>query len=187
MQPQRRTLAHEFTMTPVSCSTVKNTIQSVSTITCSLDPLLTFVIKNYVDLLSPMIIYIVNQSLITGEFPSLLKLSHVRPRLKNITSTRRFLRTTDLDSSKFKETTLYMFLQIFCHLQFELQSTELKIYSVRKMLIKYKNKGKTTGFPIVEFDLFLTFEIKCPYLHLTVSSLSIITLLSNLHMLWFDK
>ena len=82
MQPQRRTLAHEFTMTPVSCSTVKNTIQSVSTKTCSLDPLLTFVIKNYVDLLSPMIIYIVNQSLITGEFPSLLKLSHVRPRLK---------------------------------------------------------------------------------------------------------
>ena len=74
MQPQRRTLAHEFTMTPVSCSTVKNTIQSVSTKTCSLDPLLTFVIKNYVDLISPMITYIVNQSLTKEEFPSLLKL-----------------------------------------------------------------------------------------------------------------
>ena len=82
MQPQRRTLAHEFTMTPVSCSSVKNTVQYLSTKTCSLDPLPTFVIKNYVDLLSPMITNIVNQSLTTGEFPSLLKLSHVRPRLK---------------------------------------------------------------------------------------------------------
>ena len=37
MQPQRRTLAYKFTMTPVSCSTVKNTIQSLSNKTCSLD------------------------------------------------------------------------------------------------------------------------------------------------------
>ena len=82
MQPQRRTLAYEFTMTPVSCSTVKNTIQSLSNKTCSLDPIPTFVIKNYADSISPIITNIVNQSLITGEFPSLLKLSHVRPRLK---------------------------------------------------------------------------------------------------------
>ena len=84
LQPQRRTLAHEFTLTSVSvsCSTIENTIHSLSTKTCSLDPLPTFVIKNYVDLLSPMITNIVNQSLIEGEFPSLLKLSHVRPRLK---------------------------------------------------------------------------------------------------------
>ena len=82
MQPQHRTLAHEFTMTPLFCSTVKNTIHCLSTKTCSLDPLPTFVIKNYVDLLSPMIANIVNQSLTKGEFPSLLKLSHVRPRLK---------------------------------------------------------------------------------------------------------
>ena len=82
MQPQRGTLAHEFTMTPVSCSTVKNTIQCLSTKTCSLDSLPTFAIKNYVDLLSPMITNTVNQSLTTGEFPSLLKLSHLRPHLK---------------------------------------------------------------------------------------------------------
>ena len=67
---------------PVSCSTVNNTIQSLSTKTCPLDPFPTFVIKNYADLLSPMITNIVNQSLTTGEFPSLLKLSHVRPHLK---------------------------------------------------------------------------------------------------------
>ena len=37
----------------------------------------------------------------------------------------------------------YMFQQILCFLQFELQSTELNIiYSVRKMQIKYKNKLK---------------------------------------------
>ena len=78
----RRTLAYEFTMTPVSCSTVKNTIQSLSNKTCSLDPIPTFVIKHYADSISPIITNIVNQSLIAGEFPSLLKLSHVRPRLK---------------------------------------------------------------------------------------------------------
>ena len=71
MQPQRRTLAYEFTMTPVSCSTVKNTIQSLSNKTCSLDPIPTFVIKNYADSISPIVTNIVNQSLITGEFPSL--------------------------------------------------------------------------------------------------------------------
>ena len=69
-------------MTPVSCSSVKNIIQSLPTKTCSLDPLSTFVIKNYEHLLSPMIPNIVNQSLTTGEFPSVLKLSHVRPHLK---------------------------------------------------------------------------------------------------------
>ena len=79
VQPQRRILAHEFTMTLVSCSSVKNIIQSLSTKTCSLNPLSTIVIKNYVHLLSPMIPNIVNQSLTTGEVPSVLKLSHVRP------------------------------------------------------------------------------------------------------------
>ena len=66
-------------MTLVSCSSVKNIIQSLSTKTCSLNPLFTIVIKNYVHLLSPMIPNIVNQSLTTGGFPSVLKLSHVRP------------------------------------------------------------------------------------------------------------
>ena len=75
-------LAHEVNLMRVSCSTVKNTNQSLSTKTGSLDPLPTYVIKNYVDLLSPVETNIVNQSLSTGEFPSPLSLSHVRPRLK---------------------------------------------------------------------------------------------------------
>ena len=79
VQPQRRILADEFMMTPVSCSSVKSIIQSLSTKTCSFNPLSTIVIKNYVHLLSPMIPNIVNQSLMMGEFPSVLKLSHVRP------------------------------------------------------------------------------------------------------------
>ena len=66
MQPQRRTLAEEFTMMPVSCSTVKNIIQSLSTKTYSLVPLPTFVIKNCADLLPPMLANIVNQSLTTA-------------------------------------------------------------------------------------------------------------------------
>ena len=70
------------TMTPVSCSTVKNTIQSLSNKTCSLDPIPTFVVKNYADSISLIITNIINQSLIAGEFPSLLKSSHVHPRLK---------------------------------------------------------------------------------------------------------
>lgn len=75
-------LAHEFNLIPVSCSTVKNIIQSLSTKIGSLDPLPTYIIKNYVDLLSPVITNIINQSLSTVQFPSPLKLSHVRPRLK---------------------------------------------------------------------------------------------------------
>ena len=62
MQPQCWTSAKEFTMMPVSCSTVKNIIQSLPTKTCSLHPIPTFVIKNYIDLLSPTITYIVNLS-----------------------------------------------------------------------------------------------------------------------------
>ena len=75
-------LSHEFNLMLVSCSTVKNTIQSLSTKTGSLDPLPTYMIKNYVDLLSPVITNIVKQSLSTGEFLSPLRLSHVRPCLK---------------------------------------------------------------------------------------------------------
>lgn len=82
MQSQSPPLAHKFNLMRVSCSTVKNTIQSLSTKTGSLDSLPTYVITNYVDFLSPVITNIVNQSLSTGEFPSPLKLSHVRPRLK---------------------------------------------------------------------------------------------------------
>ena len=66
----------------VSCSTVKNTIQSLATRTGSLDPFPTYVIKNHVDLLSPVMTRIVNQSPSAGEFRPPLKLSHVRPRLK---------------------------------------------------------------------------------------------------------
>ena len=66
----------------VSCPTVKNTIQSLSTKTGPLDPLPTYVIKNYVDFLSPVVTNKVSQPLSTGEFRSPLKLSHVRPRLK---------------------------------------------------------------------------------------------------------
>lgn len=82
MQSQSPLLADEFNLMRVSCSTVKNTIQSLSTKTGSLDPLPTYAIRNYVDFLSPVITNIVNQSLSTGEFPSPLKLSHVRSRLK---------------------------------------------------------------------------------------------------------
>ena len=92
MQSPSPPLAHEFNLMRVSCSTVKNTIQSLSTKTCSLDPLPTYVIKNYVDFLSPVITNIVNQSLSTGEFPSPLKLSHVRPRLKKDNLDKEFFK-----------------------------------------------------------------------------------------------
>ena len=63
MQSQSPPLAHEVNLMRVSCSTVKNTNQSLSTKTGSLDPFPTYVIKNYVDFLSPVITNIVNQSL----------------------------------------------------------------------------------------------------------------------------
>ena len=144
---QDAVVAHEFTMTPVSCSTIKNTIQSLSTKTCSLDPLPTFVIKNFVDLLSPMITNIVNQSLTTGEFPSFLKLSHVRPRLKKDNLDKEILKNYRPVANipllsqvieKVVATQTYNYLEA-CNLMPTMQSAYRKHHSTETTLLRVTN------------------------------------------------
>ena len=59
-------------------------ITSLSNKTCFLDPISTLVVKDNIDSVLPVLSEIVRRSLITqGMFPTILKESHVHPRLKN--------------------------------------------------------------------------------------------------------
>ena len=66
----------------LSCHTVKQIIRSLSSKSCSLDPVPTHILKNYIDAIGPVITVIVNESLTSGEFPSALKRSLIRLVLK---------------------------------------------------------------------------------------------------------
>ena len=65
-----------------SCDTAKQIIRSLSSKSCSLDPVPTHILKNHLDVIRPVIIAIVNESLTSGEFPSPLKRSLIRLVLK---------------------------------------------------------------------------------------------------------
>ncbi|CAH3107970.1 unnamed protein product [Pocillopora meandrina] len=64
--------------------------------TCDLDPIPTSVLKQHVLELAPIITRIVCASLASGEFPSSLKTSIVRPKLKKPDLDSKFTRTFDL-------------------------------------------------------------------------------------------
>ena len=55
------------------------------------------------------------------------------------------------------------------------------------LMIRLTTRQACLMYQLPAKRFFLTFEIKCTYVHLTVSSLSIITLLSNLHMFSYDR
>ena len=57
-------------------------IRSMSSKTCSLDPIPTHVVKNHLNLLLPAIQTIIISSLSSGTFPAQLKISQVKPKLK---------------------------------------------------------------------------------------------------------
>ena len=57
---------------------------SLSYKTCFLDPILTLVVNDNIDSVLPVLSEIVRRSLTPGIFPTILKESHVHPRLKNI-------------------------------------------------------------------------------------------------------
>ena len=57
-------------------------IRSMPSKTCSLDPIPTHVVKNHLNLLLPAIQSIIISSLSSGTFPSQLKISQVKPKLK---------------------------------------------------------------------------------------------------------
>ena len=57
-------------------------IRSLSSKSCSLDPIPTHLLKNHLDAIAPVITAIVNESLTSGEFPSALIQPLIRPVLK---------------------------------------------------------------------------------------------------------
>lgn len=61
---------------------IQDIITSMPAKTCSLDPIPTHVVKNHLELLTPVIGNIIRSSLSVGLFPNQLKISHVGPRLK---------------------------------------------------------------------------------------------------------
>ena len=67
---------------PPSNKNVKDIITSFSNKTCALDPIPTHIVKANINLLLPFISRIVRQSIATGVFPTSLKTSLVRPKLK---------------------------------------------------------------------------------------------------------
>ena len=66
---------------PVTSTTVRKTVMKSPTKSCQLDPIPTSVVKQ-IPMLIPVITKIINASVNTGEFPSQLKSSLVRPTLK---------------------------------------------------------------------------------------------------------
>ena len=151
----------------VSCSTVKNTIQSLSTKTGSLDPLPTYVIKNYVDFLSPVITNIVNQSLSTGEFRSPLKLSHVRPRLKKDNLDKEIFKNYCIPFlskviEKVAATQAYSYLETY-NLIPTMQSAYRKHHSTETTLLRMtydilRTTERRQGVVLVLLDLSAAFD-----------------------------
>ena len=80
---KQRILHCEFPQfTLPSNKSMKNVISSFSNKTCSLDPIPTHVIKDNISSVLPMVSGIVRQSFSNGIFPTSLKTSLVRPKLK---------------------------------------------------------------------------------------------------------
>ena len=66
----------------VSLQDVKKSIMAAPSISCSLDPLPTSLLKKGIDVMLPYITSIINRSLELGEFPATLKHGRVTPLLK---------------------------------------------------------------------------------------------------------
>ena len=80
---KQRILHCEFPQfTPPSNESIRNVISSFSNKTCSLDPIPTHVIKDNISSILSMASGIVRQSFSNGIFPTSLKTSLVRPKLK---------------------------------------------------------------------------------------------------------
>ena len=89
-QPQcnreNRSLKCEFSgfETPSDTVVRQEVMTSLSSKSCFLDPIPTLVVKDNIDSVLPVLSEIVRRSLTQGIFPTILKESHVHPRLKNI-------------------------------------------------------------------------------------------------------
>jgi exonuclease III len=68
----------------VDINTVKRLIMNAKAATCQSDPLPSFLVKKYVDIVGPVIMKIINLSLTSGEFFSEWKTSIVKPLIKKM-------------------------------------------------------------------------------------------------------
>ena len=68
--------------TPVDTEMVKKVVTGLKSCTCALDPIPTSFFKNVLNCLSDELLDIINQSLLTGTFPSPLKTAIIKPVIK---------------------------------------------------------------------------------------------------------
>ena len=61
---------------------VERRIRKLPSKSCELDPMPTTLLKSMVDVVTPVITYIINMSLLSGEFCQNLKLAHLKPFIK---------------------------------------------------------------------------------------------------------
>ena len=71
---------------PVSESTVREVLNKTAIKTCELDPLPSSLLAELIDDLLPSFTSVINDSLLTGSFPSVFKSAVVRPLLKKTSS-----------------------------------------------------------------------------------------------------
>ena len=79
-QPILTTLMCEFSA--LSVDEVMKIIKESKPSTCATDPIPTTLIKEHIDIMAPVITKIINESLLSGEFPNSWKLATVKPQLK---------------------------------------------------------------------------------------------------------
>ncbi len=69
----------------VSIDDMEKMVKGMSNKFCGLDPIPTFLLKDCINELSPLLCYIVNSSIETSSFPPALKKAVIKPTLKRMT------------------------------------------------------------------------------------------------------
>ena len=75
-------VTHLTDFEPTTNEEVLKTLMKAPTKSCELDPLPTWVVKEFVHEIVPSITSIINKSFVTGNFPNDLKIAYIRPLLK---------------------------------------------------------------------------------------------------------
>jgi hypothetical protein len=79
----QRTLCDEFSsFLAITAEDLKDLVSKMSNKFSCLDPIPTFLLKECIDELTPILLYILNQSLTTGSFPTGMKKAVIKPTLK---------------------------------------------------------------------------------------------------------
>ena len=99
MKPIRRSVIVSFNNVPVLTALDKTTTAEVIEIvsrmpskSCALDPIPTWLLKNMLQHIAPVLVNVINASIATGSLPELMKVAHVRPLLKKPSLEIEFLK-----------------------------------------------------------------------------------------------